>query len=180
MRPQRGENPQINFSSTWDGLDFSSSPLQLNCDLESVGCKHCYCWRRNQTFMRRRDRGSSRESGSRMRWRVCETAASPSTRLALSPFSSLSSQLSLRLSSITLSLSFLSLVSFSSSPLHPLLLFFNLYSSTPSLSLSHLLPSHLPIAPLPLLFRIFFISESIFSPFCYPISIKKTTILINP
>lgn len=73
------------FPSTSNGLDFfslPSPPLQPNCNLKSVWCKYCYCWRRNQTFMRKRDPGRSRESRSRMRWQVSETAASLSTPLS--------------------------------------------------------------------------------------------------
>lgn len=59
---------------------------QCNCNLKSVWCKYCYCWRHNQTFMRERDLGRSteRESRSRMHWQVSETAASLSVLLNLS------------------------------------------------------------------------------------------------
>lgn len=63
----------------------SLSPLpQPNCNLKSVQCKYCYCRRHNQTFMRERDLGRSRESRSRICLQASETAALLSTPLALS------------------------------------------------------------------------------------------------
>lgn len=46
----------------------SPPPPELNCNLKSVWCKYCYCWRRNQTFMRERDLGRDGESRSQSLW----------------------------------------------------------------------------------------------------------------
>lgn len=139
------------FPSTSNGLDFFfsflSPPLQPNCNFKSVWCKYHYCWRRNQTFMKERDLGSSRESRSRMRWQVSETATSPSV-----PFSLFKPRLCLDISLLFPLFSFSHLILVISpspssplSPHHPFFLSSHLYSSTLSF---HSLPSHLlSIAP---------------------------------
>lgn len=128
-------------------FSFLSPPLQPNCNFKSVWCKYHYCWRRNQTFMKERDLGSSRESRSRMRWQVSETATSPSV-----PFYLFKPRLCLDISLLFPLFSFSHLILVispsPSSPLSPHRPFFlssHLYSSTLSF---HSLPSHLlSIAP---------------------------------
>lgn len=128
------------FPSTLNGLDFFlslSPPLQPYCNLKSAWCKYCYCWRRNQTFMRERDLGRNRESRSRMRWQDSDCCS-------FTLFSSLSSQPYLSIPSFLhslilsppvfsfsrhLSFSLVSSLSFSSPP--PLLSFVFLYYFSP-------------------------------------------------